>query len=1517
MTFTPIFRASCTAFAITLLVFAVSASGCGDPTGSSKGDTSVITSESDTTSDVVNDCVSQCDDEDALGCDGDTVTICADLDDDGCFEWVAQQTCGLGNTCADGTCVTTCSNQACSVVGATTCDGNAVTRCDDHDGDGCLGWGAATDCGAEVCSNGQCASVCADACTVVGAQKCEGNAIVTCEDSNADGCLEWVNPQPCGDDTCSNGACAANCNDECTVSGTTRCATAGYQTCGDTNGDGCLAWGTAVLCGPQEACSNGVCALVCSDECTSIGSSDCDTVGNVRVCGDYDSDSCLEWGTPVACPNTQVCAGGECAATCADECTVDGAAQCDAGEWNVETCGDYNSDGCFEWGTPTPCPAQQVCAFGMCEAVCADQCDAEGARECIAGSQGRYRVCGDYNDNPCLEWGSVLSCTGNLVCAAGECVASCQDSCPADQAQQCDGDAVQTCGDYNADGCIEWGTLAACDATEFCESGQCQALEPPATVLIAELMVNSTSSPDTDAFIELAAPPGTDLTGYRLVGVNGNGGSEYVSIALDGVVGSDGLYVIAHTAAATPISAAADALIDGVDFQNGPDSVQVRFGDQVVDAVGYGRFDANDVFAGEGTPVAAAPANHSLTRNAGLTDTDNNVVDFSLHATPTPGGSVDTAPIIDRHWTFATFGYSFEALPQMGRIGHAGDDLWLQHDRGGWQFDGVAFHERLHPFLTEGRYSAGTPCGPAPDAVWVPVNGLGLLFFDGANWSRTPVTSLLTLHCDGQRVIALDPTNDQSAHFDGTSWQFVSTALTNTPSLSADYVVQMAGSWDDLWGVQIAPSQVSAARMVHFDGTAWTAVRPDLFEKLRSVAQTPTGEVWAVGNNGSVYRKGVGQSWVQMASPPTSETLISVAAPSDTEVWVTTGDTVFVYNGAMWTHQLGLQAQALSAHTGKLYLGGDDGDLRKREGTGWRQLTRSAIGSKVVRSSSGAFYASGGRAGLERFDGTQWVAQNQPFDWDHTLAVWAISDDDIWLSGLQLDQPANVSSLFHWDGTSWTEHAIGTPLAFQNGLTGLWGTGSDDVYAWNLQGDVVHWDGAQWELLNGMLSVRPEFVRGFSGATVWAAGRVDAGDGSSVGFDMLSGAATWSSLPDEMQYVAAMDTTGDQGWLVTEQGRVWELAAGSWTEGAALPYADGATAVLAAAPDDVWISHGHQRHYDGTQWTAATNSFRSITDLAGAGSDVWGVGFYGARFHYDGASWKYDLRSGPTVESGGELLAAGDGVAYMAGGTGIVRYDGATTTLEPAEGLTYMGIGTAWGTENAWFAGVSDDYPDPHTVVWERNAGGWSRTDLPSLIGTSRQFRSLAATAPDQVWASTYYLGRLWHMRGGSWQAATALPDVDKWLSLTATDSGGLVAWGKDESNWPEPRCELWHYDSGTWSELGKAWHNYADCDSAVIWAASANDIWVVNDGGNAYHYDGASWDGHEIGNEFGGAKSIGGPTKDDIWVEVGNSRVYHWDGERWQRYSFPLGSKPGIVAGRPGESVFMAGRGFVAAYQD
>jgi hypothetical protein len=157
-----------------------------------------------------------------------------------------------------------------------------------------------------------------------------------------------------------------------------------------------------------------------------------------------------------------------------------------------------------------------------------------------------------------------------------------------------------------------------------------------AGTVISEALYDAATTDNGNVFVELYGTPGTVLDGLSLEGVNGTDGSVYLTQALTGVIPGDGVFLIADDSGdGTTLVGDADLVLD-IDFQNGPDSIVLRDGAGVLDALGYGDFTAA-VFAGEGGAAPDAPAGSSLARLDPLTDSNDNLGDFAVLGTPTPG----------------------------------------------------------------------------------------------------------------------------------------------------------------------------------------------------------------------------------------------------------------------------------------------------------------------------------------------------------------------------------------------------------------------------------------------------------------------------------------------------------------------------------------------------------------------------------------------------------------------------------------------------------------------------------------------------------------------------------------------------------------------------------------------------------------------------------------------------------------------------------------------------------------
>ena len=164
------------------------------------------------------------------------------------------------------------------------------------------------------------------------------------------------------------------------------------------------------------------------------------------------------------------------------------------------------------------------------------------------------------------------------------------------------------------------------------------ALAAPAAAgpILNEVCYDGVGTDSDEAFTEIFGTPGMSLSGWYLRGINGGTGTAYRTITLGSVsIPTDGYLVIATTAATGSVLTARDYTAN-VDWQNGPDALQLLDPTGlVVDALQYG--NAGIYNAGEGNYATDVLAGYSLSRDLWNTDTNDNATDFSGLSTPTPG----------------------------------------------------------------------------------------------------------------------------------------------------------------------------------------------------------------------------------------------------------------------------------------------------------------------------------------------------------------------------------------------------------------------------------------------------------------------------------------------------------------------------------------------------------------------------------------------------------------------------------------------------------------------------------------------------------------------------------------------------------------------------------------------------------------------------------------------------------------------------------------------------------------
>jgi outer membrane protein assembly factor BamB len=647
-------------------------------------------------------CSDECQDDCAKEqriCEGNGYRVCGYYDADPCLDWSGITDCASFETCNEqtGRCEISCSDE-CPTEGDRRCSTDGYDTCGDFDSDPCLEWGGHVACETGFkCDGGECVEDCQDDCDENERVCTDNTHFKVCGNYDADPCREWSDIEECdvaNGERCDNGVCTTEeCQNECDESGVKECIgdLSGWHECGNYDADDCLEWSTVTDCGVGHICDpvTAECVISCSNECDTLEERECFENG-WHECGQFDPDSCLEWSGVTPCGDGEACNEdtAQCEIVCDDDCTVVDSHQCSGDGYDI--CGDYDADPCLEWGGHVTCPAGTTCSIGECLVDCIDECTQAqvGLPICDDHDNG-FRVCGEYDEDDCLDLSDITYCAYNEECQDGDCVVICTDECPGINEVECimGENAWHKCGEFDGDPCLEWGTPTDCQAgTEMCYRGNC-ITTTPITVLINEILYDDEGIDGEREFIELYGPGGASLDNFSVEGVNGANGQIYMTIPLDGyTLPSNGHFVIATSIADAETAAQRDMTHgSGNLLQNDHDNVRVMYaGVIVIDALGYGDFSGGGTFVGEGQPAAAAnyntppydpPYTPCLSRWVWHNDTDDNSQDFWKRTICTPGweGYGDVV------WkSFVYGGSSTPAIDTSGNVYTVGDNGYLR-----------------------------------------------------------------------------------------------------------------------------------------------------------------------------------------------------------------------------------------------------------------------------------------------------------------------------------------------------------------------------------------------------------------------------------------------------------------------------------------------------------------------------------------------------------------------------------------------------------------------------------------------------------------------------------------------------------------------------------------------------------------------------------------------------------------------------------------------------------------------
>lgn len=239
-----------------------------------------------------------------------------------------------------------------------------------------------------------------------------------------------------------------------------------------------------------------------------------------------------------------------------------------------------------------------------------------------------------------------------------------------------------------------------------------------------------------------------------------------------------------------------------------------------------------------------------------------------------------------------------------------------------------------------------------------------------------------------------------------------------------------------------------------------------------------------------------------------------------------------------------------------------------------------------------------------------WCAEHPPVGHRH-LAVWGMSEDEVWLVG-------ENAPIQKYDGLSWIDETPGK----SHHLVTLWGFDSNDLWAVGGCGNpekhcpynkgeranvVLRRDHGRWKTET---TSSPEFGQFLS---VWASGRNDVWavgcqgpTRHTTGFYAHNDGTGWKEVPGGPKLGSSLNgvwgTVRDDVWLIGEtngNARIWHHTGGSKSEWVPVELPKtrfplvSLWSIWGTGRRNAWTvgSHGNILHWDGSRWQGACTTF--------------------------------------------------------------------------------------------------------------------------------------------------------------------------------------------------------------------------------------------------------------------------------------------------------------------------------------
>ncbi len=529
--------------------------------------------------------------------------------------------------------------------------------------------------------------------------------------------------------------------------------------------------------------------------------------------------------------------------------------------------------------------------------------------------------------------------------------------------------------------------------------------------------------------------------------------------------------------------------------------------------------------------------------------------------------------------------------------------------------------------------------------------------------------------------------NHNILRYDGSVWTLVAAnTLTQTRISDIDAV-----SASEFWAVGYG-----GIYRYDYSGTPGWDMASSVVTTTKTVAlaMTDANTGWAVGENGTIWRRSGGASWTSFASPLVTVDLSDVEMADASNAWAVGWDynssgqaegKIVKFDGVQWVQVGGIYNAALTeievptASSGWIFANRDSRMWQYTGGT-WQEesdilkpqaLTSGHLEAADMFSQSQGWAVGGnslGKSDILVYDGNQWeIDSGFPTNFTQTLrGIDMVSATDGWAVGGEFKPDGTtVGTLLHYDGTIWDEYnPTDRPDAIVHAVSMV-----SPNQAWALAAGmypniitdtqifvniIVKYDGSSWDwthpdYLNYLMATLTQTL---NIAPLQDLDMIDATDGWAVGA--------------ENQIVRYRPGGGGTYAWVDQPTSVFDNP----SVGTSVTYTlyavdmiDGSRGYIAGEKEDSTGHHPLVLSYDGppiNKWVEASLppmgdvSLRGIQVRdTGSGLEGWAVGTNGVALYFDGSSWTA-MQSSTQNDLNAVSVAPDASAGLIAGDTGML-----------------------------------------------------------------------------------------------------------------------------------------------------------------------------------------------------------------------------------------------------------------------